>query len=175
MKDPALEFKKIPLKTLTSIVRCSQIGFYRFNESVGVDVDFQRSETTLSYHIPYGVVISLIGIVGDVHGGLSVILDRDSFSRYVSALTGGLILPDINDEIALSAIGEMLNMIAGRMALEMSNQGFQIDITPPQIFAGEKIKQTESRETAHIILPYRFYGKLGTAHLVLNRLSESSL
>ncbi|NCC95498.1 MAG: hypothetical protein EOM02_01535 [Synergistales bacterium] len=168
MSDPANEFRKVPLETLTSLVQSVQRGFYRFNDSVGVKVHFLKRETSLSYSIPYGVVISVIGVVGNVRGGLSVILAQDGFDKYVSALTGGIIPPDLGNEIAMSCIGEMLNMVAGRMALEMSQCGYSIDITPPQTFCGDKIRQVESGDTAHIILPYSFDGSSCGIHLVIN-------
>lgn len=171
MVDPGREFRKLPIETLTALVQSFQRGFYRFNESMGIDVHFRRRETSLSYSIPYGVIIAMIGVVGDCRGGLSVILDQSGFSRYVGALTGGIIRPDVEDAIALSSIGEMLNMVAGRMALEMSKEGFSVDITPPQTFCGERIRQVESERTAHIILPYILSeadGGDGVAHLVIN-------
>lgn len=168
MSDPGKEFRKVPIATLTALVQSVQRGLYRFNESVGVKVRFLKTETSLSYSIPYGVVISVIGVVGSIKGGLSIILAKDGFDRYVSALTGGMIPPDLENEIALSCIGEMLNMVSGRTALEMSQCGYSMDITPPQTFWGDKIKQVESGETAHIILPYSFGGSSCGLHLVIN-------
>ncbi len=168
MSDPGKEFRKVPIETLTALVQSVQRGFYRFNDSVGVGVRFLKKETSLSYSIPYGVLISMIGIVGDVKGGISLILGQEGFNRYVSALTGGLIPPNLDDEIALSCIGEMLNMVAGRMALEMSHCRYSVDITPPQTFCGDRIRHVESKRTAHIILPYSLNSLGGDLHLVVN-------
>lgn len=54
-------------------------------------------------------------------------------------MMGGMEVKDL-DEIAISAIGEIGNMIMGNTSTIYAQKGLKIDITPPTIVLGEKIE-----------------------------------
>jgi chemotaxis protein CheX len=45
------------------------------------------------------------------------------------------------DEMSQSAIAELANMISGNACIQLSNNGMQIDITPPKVQVGDSVTQ----------------------------------
>lgn len=76
----------------------------------------------------------VVGVVGEIEGtalyGLSVV----TALKIASAMIGNDLVS--LDEMALSAISELGNMISGHAATLLSNAGVQCDITPPTLIQG---------------------------------------
>ena len=89
-------------------------------------------------------VASLIGIVGgQIQGTAVIMLDPEGFEAVVTAMSGGMIAPDIKDAVAMSVIGELSNMVSGRALIQSAIPG--MDVTPPQLLVGENIQSVPSQ------------------------------
>ena len=74
---------------------------------------------------------TIIGINGDLKGNVLYEMSEET-SLLVAARMLGENITKL-DEIALSAIGELANMITGNAATELSSYDYRCDITPPVI------------------------------------------
>lgn len=81
-------------------------------------------------------VIVLIGLTGEVRGAVTVSMDVEYAKMTASRMMCGMPV-DQFDEMAQSAVREMVNMIMGRVASLFEKIGVIIDITPPTLMTGE--------------------------------------
>ncbi|ABV32727.1 MULTISPECIES: chemotaxis protein CheX [Pseudothermotoga] len=83
-------------------------------------------------------LITLIGFVGGVEGNLIYSFNPDTALKIVSKMMN---MPYENlDELAMSAIGELGNMIAGALAMNLEKIGCKIVISPPTVVTGRELK-----------------------------------
>lgn len=102
----------------------------------------------------------LIGISGKLEGNVLYGFSQESAKRIASKMIGQEII-ELN-ELALSAIGEIANMITGNAATLLANLGAVCEITPPVI-----IEPTGSRFTTFggPQLLAKFVSELGPLHV----------
>lgn len=81
-------------------------------------------------------VAVLIGITGDVRGSITVSMDVEYAKSVASKMMCGMPV-DTFDDMAQSAIREMVNMMMGRVASLFEKLETIIDITPPTLMSGE--------------------------------------
>lgn len=74
----------------------------------------------------------VIGVTGHMNGKVIIDLEKRNCLKIVSKMMGGMEI-EFND-IAKSAIGELVNMIMGKAATLYANQGLECQITTPTIF-----------------------------------------
>ncbi len=151
----------IRLDILTDLVQSAQIGLKQFVASLGHELSFDRSDVRLAYQMPEGRIVTMLGYVGHIQGGLSLVMDEASFEVLFRTLSGGLMEPSLDDPVVISASGEMLNMIGGQMIMQLAERGYSLDLTPPQIFLGDTIRPVSISTNRHFILPYRIVGAEG--------------
>jgi chemotaxis protein CheX len=72
-----------------------------------------------------------IDIIGDFQGEVIFNMDEEVGCFIASKMMGGMPV-DVLDEIPISAVSEMANMISGNVATIFSGKGFKIDIKPPR-------------------------------------------
>ena len=72
----------------------------------------------------------IIGVSGGLEGNVLYGFSEDSAQAIVSVMVGEPI-SSINDELALSAIGEIGNMITGNAAACLAQLGYMCNISPP--------------------------------------------
>lgn len=83
-------------------------------------------------------MITVIGFSGNVDGNLIYSFSPSTALKVVSKMMG---LPYDNlDELAMSAIGELGNMIAGALAMNLEKAGCRIVISPPTVVTGSNLK-----------------------------------
>ena len=100
------------------------------------------------------VLVICIGITGQVKGQVLIAVDNEVACELASKMC---MMPiDKLDEISLSALSELSNMILGNAATVLSTKGVTIDITPPAIIQG-KFKM-EHIYTGNICMPMFFDG-----------------
>ncbi|MCH7705423.1 MAG: chemotaxis protein CheX [Chloroflexi bacterium] len=103
---------------------------------------------------------ALIGISGKLEGNVLYGFTQESAKRIASKMIGREVVE--MDELALSAIGEIANMITGNAATLLANLGAVCEITPPVI-----IEPTGSRFTTfagpQILVKYA--SELGPLHI----------
>jgi chemotaxis protein CheX len=75
----------------------------------------------------------LVGITGDVSGGIVLEGDLLTFSRLGESMFGML----LEGEMLHSCVGEIANMIAGKTSTIIYQKGHSIDITPPTVMVGK--------------------------------------
>lgn len=83
-------------------------------------------------------MITVIGFTGDCQGNVLYSFSPKTSLNIVSKMMG---MPyESLDELALSAIGELGNMISGALAMNLEKLGLKIVISPPTIVTGDHLK-----------------------------------
>ena len=110
---------------------------------------------------PFSVcdMIIMIGVVGKIRGQVCLELTFETAGKIASAMMGGMTVVEM-DEIATSAIAELGNMIMGNTCTIFSKNKINIDITPPTILTGDKIKISNKAATIGIPLTLQNYGNI---------------
>jgi chemotaxis protein CheX len=76
-------------------------------------------------------VITVIGFNGAIDGNLVYAVKRE----------GAIIIVNNSlDEMALSAISELGNMVSGSIAMSLEKIGYSINITPPSVITGKDLQ-----------------------------------
>lgn len=85
---------------------------------------------------------AVIGVSGNLQGNVLYGFSNGSAYEVVSVMMGENVTE--LDEIALSALGEIANMITGNASTILSSQGYTCDISPPVIVepAGSRFTTT---------------------------------
>ena len=92
-----------------------------------------------------GTVVILIGVTGEMRGQVVLSIDEKKACEIASRMMMGMPVPEL-DDMAISAISELGNMIMGNAATILSTKGIGIDITPPTVCRGAmKISQSYAR------------------------------
>lgn len=93
---------------------------------------------------------TIIGLSGTVKGNVALSMSYDTARKIASAMMMGMEVIEI-DEMSVSALGEITNMICGQAAIELSTQDIQVNITPPTIIHGDNMKAVISQVEAIVI------------------------
>lgn len=80
-------------------------------------------------------VIIMIGITGEMRGQVMIVLSYTKALEIASKMMMGMPVEKL-DEMSISAISELGNMIMGNAATIFSTKGIVIDITPPTVCRG---------------------------------------
>lgn len=90
-------------------------------------------------------VIIMIGVTGEMRGQVIIALTSDKACEIASKMMMGMPVTEL-DDMAMSAISELGNMIMGNAATILSTKGIGIDITPPTVCRGAmKISQSYTK------------------------------
>jgi Predicted inhibitor of MCP methylation, homolog of CheC len=89
-------------------------------------------------------VITVIGVTGHLRGQVYTGMSTADALRIVSGMMGGATVAEF-DDMALSAISELANMICGNAAIQLSQGGVALDISPPTIITGSGLGVAASR------------------------------
>ena len=92
-----------------------------------------------------GVTV-LIGINGAVQGNVVYNLSEANAIKIASIMMGGMSL-SMFDEMAQSAVSEMVNMITANAAMRFESSGIHVDISPPSLIDGEDFRTRLAYET----------------------------
>ncbi|MCL5104559.1 MAG: chemotaxis protein CheX [Armatimonadetes bacterium] len=94
-------------------------------------------------------VTIMAGVNGDVEGAALYGMSMSTATKIASAMMGSPVAE--LDEMASSAICELGNMITGSATTMLSQNGFQVDITPPSVIRGANVEV--STRTAALVVP----------------------
>ena len=85
-------------------------------------------------------ITAVIGISGSVQGNVLYEFSQVTAEAIVKAMVGEEEV-DVRDEIGLSVLGEIANMITGNAATALAKAGYPCNISPPVIFepAGSRL------------------------------------
>lgn len=75
----------------------------------------------------------LIGMTGDIRGRLIIDGNEQTFGKIGEGMFGMM----VEGEMLESFAGELGNMIAGTLSTFISQQGMEMDITPPTVLVGQ--------------------------------------
>lgn len=75
----------------------------------------------------------LIGMTGDIRGRVII----DGTEEVFSKLGAGMFGMELQGEMLESFAGELGNMIAGHLSTSISQNGINMDITPPTVLVGQ--------------------------------------
>lgn len=136
---------------------------------LGIKVDLNKSQVAQGVKVSDVCAASLIGIVGGGIQGTAILMFRKpSFNAVITAMSGGMITPSIDDPMSMSAVGELSNMVSGRALTQASIPG--IDVTPPQLIAGDNIRNVPNQAPGIrcFTLPFTIKESGDTVYLVLS-------
>ena len=102
----------------------------------------------------------IIGFVGDIKGQAFFTMDELFAKNIASVLLGGMEVTEL-DELVKSAVGELGNMIMGNACTLFYEKGLSVDITPPTILNGEKVRVSNSVPTFYFPVQIENIGELG--------------
>lgn len=80
-------------------------------------------------------ILIMIGVTGEIRGQIIIALTVKDACDIASKMMMGMPVTEL-DDISMSAISELGNMIMGNTATILSTKGIGIDITPPTICRG---------------------------------------
>ena len=81
-------------------------------------------------------VIVIIGLLGEVKGNVIYGMTEEDAKKVASAMMMGMPVNDL-DELAQSAISELVNMLTANVATNFSLEGIQVDISTPTLIKGD--------------------------------------
>lgn len=112
----------------------------------------------------------IVGLTGEVRGQISYGLSR----KTAKAIATLMLEEDVGefDEMALSALSELANMISGGATVILANGGGRSDITPPSIIMGTSVRGAWYGIRA-MIIPMSF--SFGTLFLVVGLTADPDL
>ncbi|MDR2136652.1 MAG: chemotaxis protein CheX [Synergistaceae bacterium] len=135
---------------------------------VGLEVTLNKSQVSQGVKVANICAASLVGIVGSgVQGTVIIMLDDEGFKAVVTTMSGGMIVPNKEDSVAMSVVGELSNMVSGRALIQAVLAG--VDVTPPQLLVGSNILNVpnQSPEIRCFTLPFSIQ-PVGILYLVLS-------
>lgn len=161
------------IEEITVLVQGVQAGFHHIARTTSIDFELERENVSLLRKPEAACAMATIGTVGDIRGGVAISFDAPGFSEAVEKFSHGMLVGAGNDDaMALSCIGEMANMVSGQLATFAHEKGYRLDVTPPNVFAGERVVQVYPDNVKWIYIPYR----LKSGHVFLSiQIDEKSV
>ena len=125
--------------------------------------DFCKIKTTIGK--PYlkqstydgDALLVIVGVTGELRGQVILNMNFDVACNVASHMMMGMPVPELND-MAKSAVSELVNMIIGNACTLFSNKGLTLDITPPSVCAGQNLSVSVS-DSKTICIPLTYEDK----------------
>jgi len=112
------------------------------------------------------IFVVMIGITGQLHGQVILSMNVGVACEVASKMMMGMPVPELND-MARSALGELMNMTMGNAVTAFFNKGITLDITPPTIFISNNLSMNVGNSKM-ICIPITFDGnKLIELHVAI--------
>ena len=102
-------------------------------------------------------ILIMIGLTGEMRGQVIIALTIHNACDVASKMMMGMPVTELND-LSISAISELGNMIMGNTATILSTKGIGIDITPPTICRGNLSITTSYAK--NICIPFSYENKV---------------
>lgn len=101
--------------------------------------DVKRGDLYLkSTAMPAMGVTALVGLAGDVEGRVLFDMTKDTALHIASKMNGETLT--VLDDLVKATISELANIITAQAVTKLHELGFKFDLTPPALFAGEKME-----------------------------------
>ena len=116
-----------------------------WQKEFGVPLEIAGAEA-VSYQYTTDDITAIIGVSGKLQGNVLYGFSDKVSSEVVQRMIGENM--DARDPMALSALGEIANVITGNAATELAANGFTCDISPPVIIEprGSTLTSTVPRQ-----------------------------
>ena len=88
--------------------------------------------------MPVMGVAALVGLAGDVEGRVLFDMTFETALNIASSMNGEKLTEF--DDLAKATISELANLITAQAVTKLHELGFKFDLTPPALFAGEKME-----------------------------------
>jgi len=140
------------------MVQAFAVSTVKVSKGLGLSIKVDKGAIAPGIRAQASCAAALIGVIGEnFKGSASILIDHKAFSYIITAMSGGMLSnPSTEDPVAMSALGELANMICGSALQELSKSYSEhVDITPPQMFAGENLKAIPptSLQIKHYTIP----------------------
>ena len=89
-----------------------------------------------------GIAIA-VNLVGDIRGRILLRFTEDAAKQIASALMMGMPIETL-DDMSMSALSELGNMVSGGTATHLSESGVAADITTPSVIRGAILLETQT-------------------------------
>lgn len=119
-------------------LRCIVLGVQGILNSLIGETPELDSEQPVEDVMTCNGVIASISLVGDVDWALMIHLSETTAPALAERFTG-FPIPFESDDMG-DAIGELANLIAGEVKVELDHVGIKANISLPQVFRGEGIE-----------------------------------
>jgi chemotaxis protein CheX len=112
---------------------------YRVLKEVLSGAEVKRGELSLkSVAMPVMGVAALVGLAGDVEGRVLFDMTYETALNLASKMNGETLTQF--DDLVKATISELANLITAQAVTKLHELGFKFDLTPPTLFAGEKME-----------------------------------
>ena len=102
-----------------------------WKKELGQDLTVESAEV-VSHQFTTEDLTAIIGVSGRLEGNVLYGFTEESALRVVSTMIGEEV-EDFRNDMALSALGEIANMITGNAATHLAQAGYPCQISPPVI------------------------------------------
>lgn len=103
---------------------------------LGFTIVSKKSVKLKDKYIQSPGVVGIIGLVGDIKGNIIYGITLDNAKKIASKMMMGMPVDDFN-EMAQSAISELINMLTANAATNFSQKDVLLDISTPTIIQGD--------------------------------------
>ena len=104
----------------------------------------------------------MLGITGRLHGQVLLVMSTNVACDIASKMMMGMPVDELND-MARSALGELMNMMMGNAMTNFSEMGILLDITPPTMLLSQNLDLNVG-DSKMICVPLSYNGE----HIELN-------
>lgn len=100
--------------------------------SGSMGISLTQGKPTVSSPISMGdEVCVVIGFIGDIQGTMSLGFKSSTALNIAKHMCGGMEFAEL-EEISISALSELGNMIGGHSSIRLDKEGYNTDIMPPK-------------------------------------------
>lgn len=117
-------------------------------------------------------VTTLIGVVGTMTGLFAMVMAEETARGVVGSMIGEPVTE--LDELGISAIAELANMIAGRATVNLEGLGYSANITPPSVLT-EAGRELPFGSQPRMVAPLDTSLGVVTFHLALREDEETAI
>lgn len=124
-----------------------------FKEMLGITV--RPDEVVPLESDPEGQIISSVGFIGQVNGIVHLAVNL-AFARHIAGHLLGIDETEFDgDEMVNDAMGELANVVVGRVKSQLCDQGRSCTLTVPSIVRGQRLTLGETSGTVCRLIGFR--------------------
>jgi chemotaxis protein CheX len=115
-----------------------------------------------------GDVSGIIGITQEkLEGTFTICFSIDSMKKILPLLLGDGV--DVTQDVAADAVGEISNMILGRIKTSLNQRGYEVRLSLPNVVRGPSNFVNSLHEGRHLLMPFDVEGQPFQVHIAVHR------